>query len=105
METCLKDLLEIQELTYIISCVILMHMKNSIHHILMMAETVGVVHYHQIQQQKDGAAPEGPPCHGIPGHRLLDQEALGRLGEETACHARGGHIALLHAIYHRRPPG
>ena len=30
MEICLKDLLEMQELTDIISCVILMHMKNNL---------------------------------------------------------------------------
>ena len=41
-----------QELTDIISCVILMHLKNSIHHLVMMEAVVGVFHYHQIQQQK-----------------------------------------------------
>ena len=52
MENCLSDLLEIQEITDIISCVILMHMKKSINNIVIMSEAVGVVHYHQIQQQK-----------------------------------------------------
>ena len=47
---CLRDLLEIQELTDIISCVLLMHMKNSINHLVMMLDSVGVFHYHQIQQ-------------------------------------------------------
>ena len=42
MKTCLSDLLQMQELTDIISCVLLMHMKNSINNILMMAEAVGV---------------------------------------------------------------
>ena len=49
---CLKDLLEMQELTDIISCVLLMHMKKLINHLVMMEAAVGVVHYHQIQQQK-----------------------------------------------------
>ena len=40
-----------QELTDIISCVILMHMKNIVHNIVSMAASFEVVHYHQIQQQ------------------------------------------------------
>ena len=52
MEKCLRGLLEMQELKYIISCVLLMNMKNSINHLVMMAAAVGVVHCHQIQQQK-----------------------------------------------------
>ena len=53
MEMFLKDLLEIQELTDIMSCVLLMHMKKSINNLVMMAAAVGVVHYHKIQQHKD----------------------------------------------------
>ena len=42
-----------QELTDIISCVLLMHMKQSTNHLaLMMAAEFGVFHYQQIQQQK-----------------------------------------------------
>ena len=52
MGKCLRDLLEMQELTDIISCVLLIHMKNRINNIVMMAATVGVVRYHQIQQHK-----------------------------------------------------
>ena len=52
MEKCLRDLLEIQKLTDIISCVLLLHMKNSIDRLVVMAAAVGVVHYHQIQQQE-----------------------------------------------------
>ena len=51
MEMCLSDLLEMKDLTYIISCVLLMHMKKSINNIVIMEAAVGVVHYHQIQQQ------------------------------------------------------
>ena len=39
------------KLTDIILCVLLMHMKNIINHLVMMAASVGVVHYHKIQQQ------------------------------------------------------
>ena len=52
MEMCLRDLLEMQELTDIISCVPLMNMEKSINNILMMAAAVGVFHYHKTQQQK-----------------------------------------------------
>ena len=52
MEQCWKNLLEMQELTDIISCVLLMHMKNIIHYILMMVAAVLVMHYNQIKQQK-----------------------------------------------------
>ena len=52
MENCLRDLLEIQDLKDIISCVLLMHMKKSINNLVMMAAEVGVVHYQQIQQYK-----------------------------------------------------
>ena len=48
-----EGFLEMQELTDIISCVILMQMKNSINHLLMIAAEVGVVLYHQSQQQKN----------------------------------------------------
>ena len=51
-EQCLNNLLEIKELTNIISCVILMHNKKSIHHPLIMAAAVVVIRYHQIQQHK-----------------------------------------------------
>ena len=44
MEICLRDLLEMQELIDIISCVLLMHMKNSINNIVVMAAEVGVFH-------------------------------------------------------------
>ena len=52
VEQCLKNLLEIQELTDIIPCLILMHMRNSSHRILMIIEAVVVICCHQIQQQK-----------------------------------------------------
>ena len=41
METILRDLLEMQELTDIISYVILMHMKKSVYYLVMMASEVG----------------------------------------------------------------
>ena len=44
-------LLEMQELTDIISCALLMHMKKSINNLVIMTSAVEVVHYHQIQQQ------------------------------------------------------
>ena len=44
METCLKDLLEIKELTDIISCVLLMHMKKLIHQNMIMKAAVVVIH-------------------------------------------------------------
>ena len=53
VEKCLRDLLEMQELKDIISCVLLMHMKNSINNFVIMEEAVGVVHYHKTQEQKD----------------------------------------------------
>ena len=52
-----------------------------------------------------GDAPEGPPCHGIPGHPSTDLEALGRLGGRAIRNARGGHIEVMHTVHHRRPPG
>ena len=48
----LRGLLEMQELTDIISCVLFFHMKKSINNLLMMVLEVEVVHYQQIQQQK-----------------------------------------------------
>ena len=44
METCLKDLLEIQELKDIKSCVILMHMEKIIHHNMIMEEALVVIY-------------------------------------------------------------
>ena len=52
MENCLRDLSEMQELTDIISYILLMQIKKSIYHLVMMAAEVGVVQYHQIQQKK-----------------------------------------------------
>ena len=52
MENCLRDLLEMQEITDIIPCVLLIQIKKIINHIVMMKAALGVVHYHQIQQQK-----------------------------------------------------
>ena len=52
MEMCLRGLLEMQELTDIISCVLLMHMKKLINHLVMMEAAVGVVYYHQFQEHK-----------------------------------------------------
>ena len=49
MEQCLKNLLEIKEFTDIISCVLLMHMIESIYHILMMSAVVLVMRYHKIR--------------------------------------------------------
>ena len=49
----LRHLLKIQELIGIISCVILMHMKEIINHlVVMMSAAVGIVRYQEIQQQK-----------------------------------------------------
>ena len=44
------DLLEMQELTDRISCVILMHMNKLIRQNMMMEAEIVVIHYHQIQQ-------------------------------------------------------
>ena len=52
METCLKNSLEMQELTDIISCVLLMHMKKIIRHHVIMEAAVVVIYYHQIQQHR-----------------------------------------------------
>ena len=53
IENYLRYLLEMQELIRIISCVILMHMKDKINHLAVMMEAaVGVVRYQQIKQQK-----------------------------------------------------
>ena len=52
MEKCLKNLLEMQELTDIISYVILTHMKKRTHSNMMMEAEVVVILYYQIQQQK-----------------------------------------------------
>ena len=41
-------LLEVQELTDIIVRVILVHMRNIIHNLLMMVAAMVVMHYHQI---------------------------------------------------------
>ena len=41
-----------QEVTDINSCVLLMHIKNSIRHIFMMVALTVVMRYHQIQQQR-----------------------------------------------------
>ena len=45
MEKCLKNLLEMKELTDIISCVLLIHMKK-IHQNMMMKAEVVVIQYH-----------------------------------------------------------
>ena len=52
MEICLKDLLEMQELTDRISCILLMNIKELIHQNMMMEAVLVVIHYHQIKQQK-----------------------------------------------------
>ena len=52
MEQCLNNLLEMQELTYIISCGLLMHMININHNIFMMVASLVVMHYSQIQKYK-----------------------------------------------------
>ena len=51
MKYYLKNLLEVQELKDIISCVLLIHMKYIIRHNFMMASAVLVIHSHQIQKQ------------------------------------------------------
>ena len=48
----LRVLLQMQELTDMISCVLLMHIKKSINHLVIMSALVGVFHHQQIQQQK-----------------------------------------------------
>ena len=53
MEQRLKYILEIQELTDIILCALLMHMRNSSHRMLMTVETVVVNKYNRIWQQKN----------------------------------------------------
>ena len=52
MDKFLGDLLEMQELADIISCVLLMSKKKSIYNLVMMAEAAGVIHYHKIQQKE-----------------------------------------------------
>ena len=47
-EQCLKNILEMQELTDIILCVILMRMIKNSHHQLMTVSEVVVINYHQI---------------------------------------------------------
>ena len=51
-DKCLNNLLEIQELTDIISCILLTNVKNRIHHFLTIEAAAAVILYHQIQQQK-----------------------------------------------------
>ena len=46
MEQCFKYILEIQELTDIILCVILMHMINNSHNLFIIVSVVLVIHYH-----------------------------------------------------------
>ena len=53
MENCLKNLLEMQELTDIISFVVLMNMIKGIHQNMMMREVVVAIQYHLIKQQKN----------------------------------------------------
>ena len=48
MEQCLQNKLEMQELIYVILCVLLMHMINNSHNILMAVSVVVVKQYHQI---------------------------------------------------------
>ena len=48
MEQCLKHILEIQELTDILLCVLLMHIRKNSHHMLITASTVVIRHCHQI---------------------------------------------------------
>ena len=52
MEQCLDNILEMGELTDIISCVLLMHMENRSHHMLMSVVAVMVMFHHQVQQHK-----------------------------------------------------
>ena len=52
IEKCLRDLLEMQEMTDIISYVLLIHIKNSMNNFVMKKSEVGFVHYHQIKQHK-----------------------------------------------------
>ena len=51
MEQCVKNVLEIQELTDIISCVLLMHIRNISHNMLMIVGEVVVMCHYQIEQQ------------------------------------------------------
>ena len=52
MEQCFKYILEMQELTYINLCVILMHIRNRGHNFLMTVAILVVMHYHKMRQQK-----------------------------------------------------
>ena len=52
MEQCLKNILEMQELTDIILFVIFMHMIKNRHHMLMTLAAVMVTKYRQIWQYK-----------------------------------------------------
>ena len=45
MEKCLKNLLEMQELTDIISCILSVHMKKNYHQIMMEAAVVIIQYY------------------------------------------------------------
>ena len=51
-EHCLKNTLQTQELTDIILCVILIHIRSNSHHMLMTVASVVVKQHHIIQQQK-----------------------------------------------------
>ena len=54
IENYLGDLLSMQELIGIISCVLLMHIREKTNHLdVIMAAAVGFVHYQQIQQQNN----------------------------------------------------
>ena len=47
-EQCLENILEIQELKYIILYILLIHMREYSHFMLMMVELVVVMQYHKI---------------------------------------------------------
>ena len=51
-EQCLINILEMQELTDKIICVLLMHMRNNSQIMFMMVAAVVLIHFPQIRQQK-----------------------------------------------------
>ena len=79
MEKCLRYLLEKQELTDIISCVLLMHMKNRINHLAMMVAAMGIIHYPKIQQQKHQNRSLQPQISQVVGYKpkkIISQNAV-----------------------------
>ena len=50
--TVFEKYIKKQELPDILLCVLFVHTRNNIHHLLIMITVVVVMHYHQIRQKK-----------------------------------------------------